>query len=113
MSGALGVVATATSFVATASPDAVIGIYNGLVPTDTQTTTVTPVRGIAPFTYVWAKTSGDDVTPQSPTSAVTRFEGEPSGPGITLTATFVCTVTDAVGAVAVTNAVTATVQWLA
>lgn len=63
---------------------------NGTYP-PTNSTTVTPVNGTAPYSYYWTVDS-PSVTIESPTSATTRFfSSETQQPIAT------CTVTDAIG----------------
>ena len=80
-------------------------------PTNLQTTsgttnpaTCTPVGGTAPYTYSWARTSGDTGwSALFPTSPSTQFTYSGSTDGST--AHFACTVTDATGATTVSNEV--------
>lgn len=65
-------------------------------PFTTTTPTVTAAGGTAPYTYAWAKVSGDTLTVNSPTAASTNFTGSP-GIGNILQAVYRCTVTDSAG----------------
>jgi hypothetical protein len=70
--------------------------------------TATPAGGTAPYTYSWAKVSGDAITVNSPTSATTTF----SATGLALdeerSAVFRVTCTDA-GALSATRDITVTI----
>lgn len=62
----------------------------------TNSVTVTPSGGTAPYTYAWAFVDGDaGITINSPTSATTSFSADPAG--ASLAATYRCTVTDSAG----------------
>lgn len=62
----------------------------------TNSVTVTPSGGTAPYTYAWAFVDGDaGISINSPTSATTSFSGDPVGTA--LAATYRCTVTDSAG----------------
>ena len=73
--------------------------------TTSDTVTAVPSGGIGPFTYSWARVSGDDViVPTSSTNATTAFRTFLQEDDA-FSASFVCTVTDtATGAVADTPA---------
>ena len=58
--------------------------------------TITASGGTAPYTYSWAKKSGDAITATAASSATTAFNGT-VGVGETITAVFTCTVTDSAG----------------
>lgn len=70
----------------------------------TNSVTVTPSGGTAPYSYAWAKDSGDTISANSPTAATTSFTGS-TADGETASAVFTCTVTDNVGAKAYTSVV--------
>lgn len=70
--------------------------------TGTLTTTqvsVTPSGGTAPYTYAWAKVTGDTVSINAPTAATTDFSGTPAS-NETLAGEYRCTVTDNAAATA-------------
>ena len=83
---------------AAASFDSATGSTSGDSTATTNSITVTPTGGTAPYTYAWTKTSGDG-TVVSPTKATTRFsqflENNTAASGV-----FLCTVTDSLGATA-------------
>lgn len=85
----------------TASIDAAFALGSGTGggTFTTPSRTVTAAGGTSPYTYAWAKVSGDTLTVTSPTSAATTFSGTP-GVGNTLHAVYRCTVTDNVAATA-------------
>lgn len=72
----------------------------------TNNVTVTPSGGQAPYTYAWARVSGDGAV-ENPAAATTNFSDTP-GFGNTTEGYFICTVTDALGNVAVSDQVQAT-----
>jgi hypothetical protein len=102
------------SLTATLDTDDVGGRVNtsATVAISTQSVMVTADGGAAPYTYLWSMTgsSGGTWSVDAPTSATTRFTGGNCGPGDSLTATFHCVVTDAVGNTVTTGVVTATVR---
>jgi len=77
----------------------------GQQSTTSDSVTAVPSGGIGPFTYSWARTSGDeDIVPTSFTTATTAFRAFLQDSDA-FSASFVCTVTDtATGAVASTPA---------
>ena len=76
----------------------------------TRIVTATPAGGVAPYAYAWTRTDGGSHawTIGAPSSASTAFSTTVA-PNAEQTATFICTVTDATGATAVSAAVTADV----
>ena len=94
--------AAVTSFTASASPTFVTGLNIISAPDDcpvtTNSTTVTPTGGVAPYTYSWAYVSGDSATVNSPTSATTTFSRNVfiNNPGQSFirSGVYRCTVTD-------------------
>ena len=82
-----------SAFTASASPTS---LYKSTLTSSatTSSTTVTPSGGTAPYTYSWAKVSGDTVTITSPTAATTTFSKSGMGVGDTFSGTYRCTVTD-------------------
>lgn len=95
---------------AVASPEYVSGAIDRSKPgtVTTDITTASPSGGKAPYTYEWTELSGALII-SDPSSASTYFYGIVAA-GDQKTGTFTCTVTDAAGAIAVTNVVTATVE---
>ncbi len=87
------------------------GVANGAtVAVNTTPATVMPEGGTAPYTFSWAKTSGDaSWSILSPTAATTQFRRTDVAPGDEETAEFECTVTDAASAVATSATCQATV----
>lgn len=65
-------------------------------PITTDGALATPSGGLAPYTYVWAKLSGDNITVNSPASASTSFTGSVPADS-TRSAIFRCTCTDSLG----------------
>lgn len=105
MTGALILLATArkrSALSASASPAAsnvaiFAGWPSGLVASDTIG--VTPSGGVAPYTYSWALLSGFAMTISNPTNAASYFSATVPG-GVTRSAVYRCTVTDAASATA-------------
>ena len=62
----------------------------------TNSVTVTPSGGLAPYTYAWSLVSGASATAQSPTFATTTFRAN-VGPSDSVVSTFACLVTDSLG----------------
>ncbi len=87
---------------AMASPDAVYGSVSrlGAATVRTNSTTVTPTNGTPPYTYAWA--AQPDWTIATPADASTNFASAVS-PGQDKDTVFICTVTDARGAVTTTS----------
>ena len=86
---------------ATVSDDIPIGETFGSNPVYTNTVTVTPAGGAAPYTYSWVRTSGTGAI-NFPTSAVTNFFA--TVPNFTTyNGSFRCTVTDTIGGTAIVN----------
>lgn len=89
---------------ASVSSDFASGRWDGAPGERVVTTfsvTASPVGGLAPYTYLWERTTGSGVA-NSPTSARTNFSA--SVPyGQALTGVFRCTITDAVGQQATVN----------
>ena len=101
MTGVVAAVAAANGFKATASPDSVSG-----VGTQTGIVTVSVIGGAPPYTHEWIKAFGDDLTPQSPTGASTRFTGSPPSAEV-FSAAFYDIVTDSSGRMTVSNTIAA------
>lgn len=96
-----------SSFSASASPTSATGFRVGAgVATTSPATTATPDGGIGPYTYSWARVSGDaSITITQPLAATTQFTTSLTS-GQSKAAAFACTVTDTgSGLVEVTNAV--------
>lgn len=111
--GLVGAVISGGGLSASASPPAVSktqGSFGpGALTLTSNTTTVTPAGGVAPFTYAWAYLSGDTgVNPTAASSATSAFSGS-IAVGEVKSTTFRCTVTDANGATA-TASVTCTLN---
>ena len=66
----------------------------------TTSVTGTPSGGTAPYTYSWAKQSGDSITADSPSAATTTFRASGLAAGESRTAVYRLTVTDALSATA-------------
>ncbi|CAB4140029.1 hypothetical protein UFOVP407_4 [uncultured Caudovirales phage] len=94
-------------------PDFVIGggSSSGSISVQTDVVAVTVTGGQAPYSYSWARvgTGSPAWTITSPTGASTRFFTTVAA-GTIETATFRCTVTDALGTVVNTNDCDATVE---
>lgn len=90
-SGALGV--SLSSSTASASQ-----VGNG--PFTTNSVTATPVNGTGPYTYSWAKVSGDTMTVGSASAATTNFSASGTAPE-TKSAVYRVTVTDSLGVQAI------------
>ena len=91
------------SMSASASPTTVFGTTLGTGTATTDSTTVTPSGGVAPYNYLWTRTSYDGPVPpgaNSPNSATTTFTQTSIGIGTSYSATFRCTVTDDNGSTA-------------
>lgn len=90
------------SLTAAASPTTVDGFDTVVAPSSstatTNSTTVTPTGGSAPYTYSWSLVSGTSATVNSPTSATTTFSRtvfvDNPGQQINRTGVYRCTVTD-------------------
>ena len=59
-----------------------------------ETTSATVAGGLAPYTYAWAKVTGDDMTITAPTGSTTAFSSTQT-PDLILSGVYRCTVTDA------------------
>lgn len=93
-------------FTAAAVPTDPFGADNGTGTAVTETTTVTPTGGVAPYTYAWtllSYTSGIVPVCSSPTTATTPFYQTGMAPGDFFIGVFRCTVTDFVSATATTD----------
>lgn len=95
---------------ASASPADVSGTVSSssAVTATTESATASPGGGTSPFSYAWSVVSGAGWTIGTPAAASTSFKSPAINPGDYAEATFKCTVTDASGAIAETNIVTAT-----
>jgi hypothetical protein len=82
---------------ATANVSSVYGTGQAGTVITTGGVTITPTGGTAPYTYAWAKQSGDTVNVTAPTAATTTFS-QTGGAGEVFNATYCCTVTDDVAA---------------
>lgn len=98
-----------SALAASASPTSVSGAVSSSTAASvtTDATTATPSAGTSPYTYAWAAADGNTWTINTPTAAKTSFTSPAIAPGVTISAFFRCTVTDAGGATTVTNNVEA------
>lgn len=99
-------------FNAAASPASVFGSGSsgGTIAITTDPSTATPTGGTAPYTYAWTQTSGAGLwTANQPTNPISDFTGYAIGAGDGDDATFICTITDSLGATAITNDVACSV----
>lgn len=94
---------------ASRSPASVSGSGATATITTTATDTASATGGQAPYTYSWAKVSGDAITAVSAGSATTAFKATGMANGEQRTATFACTVTDSAAQTATTTNVTVTI----
>jgi hypothetical protein len=78
----------------------------------TNSVTITPSGGVAPYTYAWSYVSGDNLTIDSPTSATTSFEGIVSGAAPDKVGTYKCRITDHVGTIFDVTGVTAEIEMI-
>lgn len=100
------VFSTSAAFTASASPETVFGYDLGTGTATSNSTTVTPSGGTAPYTYLWTVadyTGGVAPEPDFPTLATTSFTQTGLSPETYTFATFVCTVTDDDGATTEVN----------
>ena len=82
----------------------------GDISITTAQVTANVTGGVPAYSYSWARTSGStDIDADSPTAAATTFTGTVPV-GAILNATFVCTVTDANGAVVASDEVLVTLH---
>jgi hypothetical protein len=81
---------------ASAKPNVLSSDINGV----TRTTTATPVGGLPPYTYAWTQTGGQSAGITAPNFATTAFFAPTGG---NYSASFVCVVTDSLGATATAN----------
>lgn len=92
-----------SGFKASASPTSVVANGGAAI---TTASTVTVTGGTAPFTYAWTQPTPDaDWTALYPSNASTQFQYSGGDPAASTA--WICTVTDATGATAVTNSVLA------
>jgi hypothetical protein len=86
----------ASSFSASASDSFTVGF--GVSTATTNSTTITPSGGTAPYSYAWTLTETShettDPTATLPAAATTAFQQTNMDPGMIYTAQFRCTVTD-------------------
>lgn len=80
--------------------------------TTSDTITCTPTGGTGPYTYAWSRVTGSSaIAIDSPTAAITSFTVTTAFDGIGYIATFICTVTDANGAVAESGSIVVEIYW--
>lgn len=104
-SGNISSAAVSGDLTASASPTFVSKLDSlGAGSKTTDSTTVTPSGGVAPYTYSWAKKSGDTIAPDSASAATTTFTGTVTA-GAFASAVYTCTVTDSTGGTALTTTV--------
>ena len=102
--------ASGGGFTATASPTFVSKFDSlGAGSKTTDSTTVTPSGGVAPYTYAWAKKSGDTIAPNSAAAATTTFTGTVTA-GQFKSGVYTCTVTDSTGGTPLTTTVDVSVS---
>jgi hypothetical protein len=91
-----------TGFRATVNKSSHVKFLVGTGSGVTASSTVTPVNGTGPYTYLWTKDAGGSskVSVTSSTSATTTFTGTGLVNGDEVNATFTCTVTDSLAATA-------------
>lgn len=94
--------------IAVADPSAVYGYGSskGSIRATTNSATVTVTGGTPPYSYSWPTSAGWGAI--ATTSATTSFRSPSIAAGGESSEEFACTVTDALGNVAVSNTVTAT-----
>lgn len=71
---------------------------------------VTATGGTAPLSYLWSLVAGDFISPTSPLSASTAFRKTGAAVESDYVATFVCTVTDALGNELTTDPIDVTIS---
>jgi hypothetical protein len=77
-----------------AAPTSASGSRNGAGAVTSNSVTITPSVGLAPYTYAWTYISGTVLTVTSPTAAATTFSTTLTN-GQSVSAVYRCTVTDA------------------
>lgn len=87
---------SSTVLAASVSPAYASSTSSGSGSKTTGSVVVTPSGGVGPYTYAWAKKSGEDIPPNSPSAATTTFTGTVS-PSEFKSAVYTCTVTDSTG----------------
>ena len=92
---------TRAAITASASP-ATLYEQGGTGTITTASTTVSVSGGTSPYTYSWAKQSGDTLTVTSSTAATTTFSTSGIAEGDSKAATYRCTVTDSTTPTALT-----------
>lgn len=87
----------APAFSASASPSAVSGTVSNPSPSivSSDYVTVTPIGGLAPYTYSW---DGGGATPTAPANATTSFYKTGVVPGGSFETSAGCTIADSLGA---------------
>lgn len=107
--GTLRTVGTFSPLTASASPSpaVVYGYSASAVSLTTESVICSPTGGFGPFTYSWAKVSGDTFLVGSPTTSSTQFTYPSVPSGQAFSATYRCTVTDSVGQTATADVLVA------
>lgn len=112
MSGALCALvgAAGAGFTASASPSVLTGFGSGSVTTSGGST-VSVSGGVPPYSYDWQNIDGDpSIYATNASGSISFFRRDGTNPGDFVSATFICTVTDAVANTADTDTVSATIS---
>lgn len=80
-------------------------VTTGLATASTGLCACSLTGGTSPYSYLWTMTSGGGLSILSPTSSATQFRALGMAFGNVREATFICTVTDSLGAVVASNTV--------
>jgi hypothetical protein len=83
----------------TVTPESVLGFRSGPGSVTTDSTTATPLGGLGPYSYSWARVGAGTAVATAPTSATTAFQ-RTLGTGDDVTETWRVTVTDGLGGTA-------------
>lgn len=113
MSGALAVLSTGRPTLgATVSPTVLAGFKVGAgTVISSQAGVVTVIGGVAPYTYLWTRVSGDtQVGPINGASSSTLFSAYIGMAGASYSAVYKCVVTDAAAVAVDSNTVEVTME---